>query len=92
MSPVSVRSGMELMSALYSVHKGFAEARILEMAVHCRPAMVDNMPTIKRTEWGFQINGFYRHGYLFAPAIITDLLMILEGQQEQLNFRKFYNV
>ena len=92
MSAVSVRSGLELMSALYSVHKGFAEARVLEMAAHCRPAMTDNMPIIKRTEWGFHINGFYRHGFLFAPAIINDFLMILEGQQEQLNFRKFYNV
>lgn len=92
MSPVSVRSGLELMSALYSLHKGFSEARILEMAAHCRPAMIDNMPTIQKTEWGFHINGFYRHGYLFAPAVINDFLMILDGEQAHLNFGKLYNV
>jgi glycine oxidase len=92
MSSVSVRSGLELMSALYSLHKGFAEARILEMAAHCRPALTNNMPTIKRTEWGYQLNGFYRHGYLFSPAIITDFLTILDEQQEQLGFGKLYNV
>jgi len=92
MSPVSVRSGLELMSALYSLHTGFAEARILEMAVHCRPAMKDNMPTVQRTDWGFHLNGFYRHGYLFAPAIIDDFLTILGEQQAQLSFGEFYNV
>lgn len=92
MSEVSVRSGLELMSALYSLHKGFAEARVLEMSAHCRPAMIDNMPTIKRTEWGFQINGFYRHGYLFSPAIINDFLMILDGNVEQVSFGDYYHV
>jgi len=92
MSPVSVRSGLELMSALYSLHKGFAEARILEMAAHCRPALLNNLPRINRTNWGFQMNGFYRHGYLFAPAIISDMLAILDGRSEQIRFGEFYNV
>ncbi|PHS70280.1 MAG: FAD-dependent oxidoreductase [Methylophaga sp.] len=92
MSPVSLRSGLELMSALYSLHKGFSEARILEMSVHCRPAMVNNMPNIKRTKWGFHLNGFYRHGYLFSPAIITDFLNILDGQQDSVSFGEYYDV
>ena len=90
MSPVSVRSGLELMSALYSLHKGFAEARILEMAAHCRPALVDNMPRIIETEWGYRINGFYRHGYLFSPAIISDLLAIIDGQPDKVVFTDYY--
>tara|TARA_R110001583_G_scaffold50621_3_gene158181 strand:+ start:2836 stop:3918 length:1083 start_codon:yes stop_codon:yes gene_type:complete len=92
MSPVSIRSGLELMSALYSVHKGFSEARILEMAAHCRPALLDNMPRIIRTEWGFRINGFYRHGYLFSPAIVSDMLAILEGDMTQVCFGDYYDV
>mgnify|MGYP003625293704 FL=1 len=92
MSPVSIRSGLELMSALYSVHKGFSEARILEMAAHCRPALLDNMPRINRTEWGFRINGFYRHGYLFSPAIVSDMLAILEGDMTQISFGDYYDV
>ena len=92
MSPVSIRSGLELMSALYSVHKGFSEARILEMAAHCRPALLNNMPRINRTEWGFRINGFYRHGYLFSPAIVSDMLAILEGDMTQVCFGDYYDV
>lgn len=91
-SPVSVRSGMELMSALYSIHKGFAEARVLEMAAHCRPTMPNNMPMIQRTEWGFHVNGFYRHGYLFAPAMISDLLTVLAGQLEAVIFKEYVDV
>ncbi|OUR63906.1 FAD-dependent oxidoreductase [Methylophaga sp. 42_25_T18] len=91
-SPVSVRSGLELMSALYSLHKGFAEARILEMSSHCRPGLSNNMPTIKRSSWGFHLNGFYRHGYLFGPAIITDFLNILNDQTEQVSFGEYYDI
>jgi glycine oxidase len=92
MSPISLRSGLELMSALYSMHKGFAEARVLEMATHCRPAMIDNMPSIKRTSWGFHFNGLYRHGYLFSPALITDFLSVLCGDETNLKFGKYFDV
>jgi glycine oxidase len=91
-SPITIRSGLELMSALYSLHKGFAEARILEMDVHCRPGMPDNLPTIKRTSWGYHINGFYRHGYLFGPAIVSDLLHLLNGNQNQVIFEDLYDI
>ncbi|AFI84919.1 FAD-dependent oxidoreductase [Methylophaga nitratireducenticrescens] len=92
MSPVSLRSGLELMSALYSLHKGFAEARILEMSVHCRPGLPNNLPTIKQTEWGYHINGLYRHGYLFGPALVDDLLTLLAGNKQQVHFGALYGV
>jgi len=92
MSPVSVRSGLELMSALYTINSGFAEARVLEMASHCRPAMIDNMPVVKRTNWGLQVNGLYRHGYLFSPAIISDVLALLEGNEQAIKFWEFMHV
>lgn len=92
MSPVSVRSGLELMSALYSINKGFAEARIIEMATHCRPSLFNHMPRINRTEWGFRMNGFYRHGYLFAPAIINDMLAVLDGDMTALCFGEYFDV
>ena len=91
-SPVSVRSGLELMSALYSIHKGFGEARILEMAAHCRPALPNNLPQINKTGFGYQLNGLYRHGYLFAPALVTDLLNILDNKADQALFGALFNV
>ncbi|MDT8311605.1 MAG: FAD-dependent oxidoreductase [Methylophaga sp.] len=85
-SPVSVRSAMELLSALYTIDKGFAEARILEMCAHCRPALPDHLPALRRQSWGFQLNGFYRHGYLLGPVMIDKLLLQLNVQQEAIAY------
>ena len=78
LSPASVRSALELLSALYSVHPAFGEARILEMASQCRPALPDNRPEI-RWDGGrlIQINGLYRHGYLIAPALLEAALAMI---------------
>ena len=83
LSEVSVRSAMELLSAVYTVHSGFAEARILEMATQCRPTLKDNLPEIqfsKHTNGSglMMINGLYRHGFMISPAILDCALEILE--------------
>jgi glycine oxidase len=62
---------MELLSAVYTVHSGFAEARILEMSTQCRPTLKDNLPEIRISKPGLMlINGLYRHGFLIAPAVM----------------------
>jgi len=82
LSPMSVRSAMELLSAVYTVHSGFAEARILEMATQCRPTLKDNLPEISLDQKPHQaklmmINGLYRHGFMISPAILDCALEIL---------------
>ena len=79
-SEMSVRSALELLSAVYTVHSGFAEARILEMATQCRPTLKDNLPQIRLSqEKGLmQINGLYRHGFMISPAILDCALELLE--------------
>ena len=78
-SPASVRSALELLSALYSVHPGFGEARILEIVSQCRPALRDNAPEIRRNgSRSIAINGLYRHGYLMAPALMEAGLSLIE--------------
>jgi glycine oxidase len=79
-SEMSVRSALELLSAVYTVHSGFAEARILEMATQCRPTLKDNLPQIRlNRETGLmQINGLYRHGFMISPAILDCALELLE--------------
>jgi glycine oxidase len=70
MSPVSVRSTLELLSAAFSVHPGFGEARILELASQCRPTLPDHRPAII---WDgaatLSVNGLYRHGYMIVPEV-----------------------
>jgi len=83
LSEMSVRSAMELLSAVYTVHSGFAEARILEMATQCRPTLQDNLPAIRiQTDKDLSdlimINGLYRHGFMIAPAVLDCALEIIE--------------
>ncbi len=74
MSPMSLRSSLELLSAVYSMHSGFAEARIIKCVTNCRPALNDNLPQITYHDKLTRINGLYRHGYLLAPAVVEEAL------------------
>jgi len=74
-SPMSVRSSLELLSAVYSMHSGFAEARIVKTLTNCRPTLRDNLPRIEQAKRMTRINGLYRHGYLLAPAIVEQALI-----------------
>ena len=73
-SPISVRTCLELLSAAYSVHRGFAEARIIETVTALRPALSDNLPRILWQHGLIAINGLYRNGFLLAPALINEIM------------------
>ncbi|MEN9230788.1 MAG: FAD-dependent oxidoreductase [Thermostichus sp. DG02_5_bins_236] len=78
-SPVSVRSTLELLSAAYTVHPGFAEARILELNSRCRPTLPDNLPAVvEPSPRLLQINGLYRHGFMVSPAIHDAVLEYMQ--------------
>jgi len=72
-SRVSVRSLMELLSAAFALHPAFGEAEVLEMAADVRPAFPDNLPRIRRQGGRIYVNGLFRHGFLLAPAVATQL-------------------
>ncbi len=72
--PVTVRSVLELASALHSLHPAFGEARVLRMSAALRPALDDHRPRVEQHDGVWHINGLYRHGYLCAPALVDDLV------------------
>lgn len=74
MAPVTVRSQLELLSALYSLHSGFAEAHVEHAWSHCRPAMPDNLPVVQAESGRLVVNGLYRHGYLLSPHVVESAL------------------
>lgn len=85
LSPASVRSTLELLTAAYSVDSGFAEARILEISAQCRPTLPDNLPAIRPLHPRvLQVNGLYRHGYLIAPAVHDAALQWLTSGESRL--------
>lgn len=67
-SRVTARSVLELLSAACSLHPAFAEAEVLEMGTQVRPAFPDNLPRMTWCGDRVYINGFFRHGFLLAPA------------------------
>lgn len=78
-SAISLRSSMELMSALYAINPAFSEARIIAQESNLRPAFIDNLPQIKQTLSKFgkpiiSINGLYRHGFLIGPAMVEQAI------------------
>jgi glycine oxidase len=73
---VSVRSAIELLSAAYALHPAFGEAEILEMSADVRPAYPDNEPRIEERGDRIFVNGFYRHGFLLAPAFAARAAML----------------
>lgn len=85
LSPASVRSVLELLSAAYAVHPGFGEARILELATQCRPTLPDNLPAVRTlAPHVLQINGLYRHGFLISPAVADAVVEHLQEGTTQL--------
>ena len=71
--PVTLRSTLELGSALYSLHPAFGEARVVRLSAALRPALDDHRPAVALRDGVWHINGLYRHGYLCAPAVVDEL-------------------
>lgn len=66
---VTGRSMLELLSATYALHPAFGEAEVVEIGADVRPAFPDNLPRIRKRGRTIYVNGFYRHGFLLAPAL-----------------------
>jgi glycine oxidase len=78
---VSLRSAMELMSALYALSPSFGEAQILEIASGIRPAYPDNLPRIRRRGNIISATGMFRHGWLLSPVMAQCLADMIEGRE-----------
>ncbi len=81
MASVTIRSSLELMSALYSVHPGFAEAEVLHSLVNLRPGFPDNLPRLQHGPGLTRVNGLYRHGYLLGPQMVGMALALVNGAE-----------
>jgi len=89
---VSVRSGLELLSAAYSLHPVFGEARIVELNSNLRPAFSDNLPRIDVEGHLISANGLYRHGYLLAPKIAQELSQYVTTGNPSNRFSQIFEV
>lgn len=90
MSAISVRTTLELLSALYYIHPGFCEANVIKTVTHCRPAFNNNLPKIHYNSHVISINGLYRHGFLIAPAIARDVIRFLENTISSVHYPELW--
>ena len=89
-SPMTVRSAMELLSAAYSVHPGFAEANIRQHISQHRPAFSDNQPKIITHSRLIQVNGLYRHGFLIAPVVLQQVTELVQAMTPHIKERTLF--
>jgi len=89
-SSISVLTALELLTAAYYVHAGFAEARILKTVTGCRPTLASHLPRIKFTDGLIAINGLYRHGYLIAPSLVEEVLRGLKTNHQHVCYPKIW--
>jgi glycine oxidase len=81
--PITARSLMELLNAAYALHPALGEARLMETGAGVRPAFADNLPRVTEDGRTIHVNGFYRHGFLLAPAMAGEVARRLLSRQEQ---------
>ncbi|MDO7645550.1 MAG: FAD-dependent oxidoreductase [Reinekea forsetii] len=70
---VTVRSSLDLLSAIYCLHPGFADAEILEVMGTHRAFYSDNQPKITQNGNIICANGLSRQGWLLGPALVEDI-------------------
>lgn len=78
--PMTLRSAMELLSAAYSIHTGFAEAQIHSINAGLRPTLSDNEPSITIENRIIRANGLYRHGFLITPLMVKVIEQLMTGE------------
>ena len=54
---------------MYALNPMFGQAEIVELGTGVRPAFLDNLPRIRWRDGVLHVNGFFRHGFLLAPAL-----------------------
>jgi len=85
---VSLRSAMELMSALYALHSSFGDSQIVDLQAGIRPSYDDNLPRIKVEGNMLSCNGLFRHGFLLSPFMAACVKDHIEDTQN--NFKSSF--
>jgi glycine oxidase len=78
--PVTARAALELLSAAYTVHPAFAEARVVDLRAGLRPTFRHHEPRLQVADGLVVLNGLYRHGFLLAPALTELAARLAEGE------------
>ncbi len=89
-SPISVRTVLELLTAVYYLQSKFAEARIIKTVTQIRPTLSHHLPRIKYSQGFIAINGLYRHGFLLAPSLIHEIVQFIHQGSVALRYPQLW--
>lgn len=89
-SDISVRTVLELLTAVCYVHPGFAEARVIKTVTQSRPTLKDHLPKIKYADGLLAVNGLYRHGFLVSPTLVNDILLWIKQGMAAVKFPQLW--
>lgn len=78
--PMTVRSAIDLLSALYGIHPAFADAEIIEFGADLRPTLPSHLPEISENRSIITVNGMYRHGFLLGPVMAERVLSVVQAR------------
>ncbi len=90
-TPITVRTVLELLSAAYSIHPGFAEAALIRTVQHVRPTLSDSKPHILYADGFIGVNGLYRHGFSLAPSLAIEIIKWINGGASQVNYPQLWS-
>lgn len=77
--PIYLKSMLQLMTAVMLVEPRFKDAHILDTKVGLRPATQEQLPSVTEVPGLTAINGFFRHGFLLAPALVKEATLSFCG-------------
>ncbi|MGE0174821.1 MAG: FAD-dependent oxidoreductase [Oligoflexales bacterium] len=78
---ISVRSALELLSALISVQPMFGEAHLVETIRAQRPTFFGHAPKILYGNRLLRVNGMFRYGFFLAPFLASLVRDFLRHEQ-----------
>lgn len=70
---IYVKSAMSLLTGAMMIEPRFKDAEIVSTKVGLRPTTPEHVPFVIHEPGLFQINGFFRHGFLLAPSLVADV-------------------
>lgn len=75
---VTVKSSLDLLSAIYSLHPGFANAEIIEAIAGQRAVYREQTPRVTLSENIISVNGLSRQGWMVGPALNQQVQKLLK--------------
>jgi glycine oxidase len=83
-------SNISVLSA-FSLEPAFANANVVETRVNCRPALSNNLPSIRVRRGLIEANGLHRHGFLVTPSIVSLIVGLIEGVPHDSRFERLFD-